>query len=81
MTKKSKELLIEELHIITAYGDTPTLSVPFTANIIRRVHDHKIIEANKIAETAPPLNTDSGWLPFQLSETSQHHHMQAWHRS
>ena len=46
------------------HRDIPTPSVPFTAKVIRRTCDHvdcKLVEATKITEAAPPLNTDSGW--------------------
>ena len=51
-------------HYSTEHNDTSVPTIPFTARIIRRARDHidrKLGEAIEIAETAPPLNTDSGW--------------------
>ena len=51
-------------HFCAEYGNSPILDIPFTAKIVRRTNDHvnrKLAEAIEIAETSPPINTDSGW--------------------
>jgi hypothetical protein len=48
-------------HFCTKYGYSP---IPFKAKVVRRTNDHvdqKLAEAIEIAETSPPINTDSGW--------------------
>ena len=51
-------------HFCMQHGNSPIPDIPFIAKIVRRTNDHvdrKLAEAIEIAETSPPINTDSGW--------------------
>ena len=57
-------------HFGTEHNGEAVPEIPFSAKIVRRARDHvdrKLGEAIEIAETVPPLNTDSGW---QLATTT-----------
>ena len=63
-------------HFGTEHNGEAVPEIPFSAKIVRRARDHvdrKLGEAIEIAETVPPLNTDSGWqlLPMIRKRSSR----------